>query len=593
MARADRIVFLVLACAAWAYVIARAFLVPVAHDEAGAFHMFVLTGDFVPFVTGWNAGNHLTQDALAQVSYFLFGESLIGLRMWSVLSFLLYAWYLWRCGPWFRSAFVRRCMWAALLCVAFMIEFFSLARGYGLAMAFWSMTIFHAARYMQERAYRDLLFALLGLALSLWSLLSMLMVLAGVLAVLGAFVLRDGALRQAPRRLVPVVLLGVVPWAAAVLFALGLKENGALYAGTGAGYFQGTLASVAGHVMDSWNAPWTLVLAVLTLCATGWWAARAAGPETRGTTIAAVLLLTVLFVDAFGQTLSSILLGSRLPTDRAALYLVQPIVMLVALSVDMIGARWSWTRVLAAGLLLLPLREARRANVDFAASWPDQAIPAEFYRIVAERQKRTDRPLIVGAQEFRAKSTWAFGSHAHGLRLNALDQFEFPQPVCDLLMIDTTGDPAPAGFRTIAKGGGGRIDLMERTEPLRTRILLDSVFSSPMSSDEFRTFWRADARPYRGMDLILEISSGIRSERGTINSIVYAYVEEEDGHKPYDRHVQVDHFRGSSHDAEFTLAEHLPRLGTRAARIEFGLYNPTYRTFSLDSARLRVREVLH
>ena len=593
MARADRIVFLVLACAAWAYVIARAFLVPAVHDEAGAFHMFVLTGDFVPFVTGWNAGNHLTQDALAQVSYFLFGESLIGLRMWSVLSFLLYAWYLWRCGPWFRSAFVRRCMWTALLCVPFMIEFFSLARGYGLAMAFWSMTIFHAARYMQERAYRDLLFALVGLALSLWSLLSMLMVLAGVLAALGAFVLRDKALRQAPRRLVPVVLLGVVPWAAAVLFALGLKENGALYAGTGAGYFQGTLASVAGQVMDSWSAPWALVLAVLTLCSIGLWSARAVGPESRGTTMAVALLLTVLFVDALGQTLSSVLLGSRLPTDRAALYLVQPIVMLVALSVDMIGARWSWARALATGLLLLPLREARHANLDFTACWPDQAIPAEFYRIVAERQKRTDRPLIVGAQEFRAKSTWAFGSHAHGLRLNALDQFGFPQPVCDLLMIDTTSNAAPTGFRTIAKGGGGRINLMERTEPLRTRILLDSVFSSPMSSDEFRTFWRADARPYRGMDLILEISSGIRSARGTINSIVYAYVEEEDGSKPYDRHVQVDHFRGSSHDAEFALAEHLPRLGTRAARIEFGLYNPAYRTFSLDSARLRIREVLH
>jgi len=321
------------------------------------------------------------------------------------------------------------------------------------------------------------------------------------------------------------------------------------------------------------------------------WAARAAGPESRGRATAVALLLTVLFVDALGQTLSAILLGSRLPTDRAALYLVEPIVMLVALSVDMIGARWSWARGLAAGLLLLPLREARRANVDFAACWPDQAIPAEFYRIVAERQNRTERPLIVGAQEFRAKSTWALGSHAHGLRLNALDQFDFPQPVCDLLMIDTTSDP-PTGFRTIAKGGGGRINLMERTEPLRTRVLLDSVFSSPMSSDVFRTFWRADARPYRGKDLILEISSGIRSARGTINSIVYAYVEEEDGNKPYDRHVQVDHFRGSSHHAEFALAEHLPRLGPRAARIEFGLYNPAYRTFSLDSARLRVREVL-
>lgn len=593
MVRADRIIFLVLACAAWAYVVARAFLVPAVHDEAGAFHMFVLTGDFVPFVTGWNAGNHFTQDALAQASYFLFGESLIGLRAWSVLSFLLYAWYLWRSGPWFRSTFVRWCMWAGLLCVPFMVEFFSLARGYGLAMAFWSMTIFHTVRYAQERSYRDLIVALIGLSLALWSLVSMLMILAGVLVVLGVHVLQGKTLRGEQRRLVPVVLLGVVPWSAAVLFALALKANGALYAGTGAGYFEGTLASVSGHVMNSWSPPWLLVLAVLVLVALGFWSARPAWMENRRTVIAASLLLAVLLVDALGQTLSSMLLGSRLPTDRAALYLVQPMIMLVALSVDLIGVRWTWTRVLAAVLLLLPLREARRANVDFAVCWPDQAIPAEFYRIVAERQQRSDRPLIVGAQEFQAKSTWAFGSHAHGLRLNALDQFEFPQPVCDLLMIDTTSQTAPTGFRTIARGDGGRINLMERTEPLRTRLLLDSVLSSPMSSDEFRTFWRADAKPFRGLDLIIEISADIRSERGTINSIVYAYVEDEDGHKPYDRHVQVDHFRGSSHDGAFVLAEHLPRLGPRAARIEFGLYNPAYRTFSLDSVRLRVREVLH
>ena len=592
MGRSDRIVFWVFAGAMWAYVIARAILVPAVHDEAGAFHMFVLTGDFVPFVAGWDVGNHVVFSALAQVSFFLFGESLPGLRVWCVLSFVLYAWYLWRSGDWFVSTMVRWCVWATLLCVPFMVEFFSLARGYGLAMGFWSMALFHLVRFMGSCRYRDLLAALSGTILATWSLLSMLVICGGVLGVLGVVAIRNKALRGAPRTWIAGIALGAVPLVGAVLFALGLQERGALYAGTDRGYVDGTISSICGPVLDMWNGAWTIVMLLCALMLGGLLATRSSPSSPAGTTTALSILSGLLLFDALVQTLSGVVLGSRGPMDRAALYLVQPAILAAALAVDTIGARVQLFRGLAVGLLIIPFRGIRQANVDYTSFWRDQAVPAEFYSIVAQRQRTADRPLLIGAQEFIAKSTWDFGARAHGLELNAVDQFGFPQPVCDLLMIDTTVYAPPAGFRVIARSGSGRNNLMERTEPLRTRVLVDSSFSSPMSDRQFRTFWDTDAERYRGRDLVLELSMGISSTRGTINSFVYAFVEEEDGTKPYDRHVTVDHNRGSSFHGSFTLAEHLPRLSERASRIGFGLFNPAWRRFSLDSVRLRVREVL-
>jgi hypothetical protein len=418
------------------------------------------------------------------------------------------------------------------------------------------------------------------------------MICGGMLVVLGVVAIRNKAVRGTPRIWIAVAALGAAPWVGAVLFALGLQERGALYAGTDRGYVDGTISSICGPVLDMWNGGWTIVTVLCALMLGGLLALRSRPSPPAGMVPALSILSGLLLFDALAQTFSGAVLGSRGPTDRAALYLVQPAIMAAALAVDAIGERVHLFRVLVVCLLFIPLRGIRQANVDYASFWRDQAVPAEFYRLVAERQRQADRPLLIGAQEFIAKSTWGFGARAHGLELNALDQFAFPQPVCDLLMIDTTAYTPPAGFRVIARSGSGRNNLMERTTPLRTRILVDSSFSLPLSDAQFRTFWRADAERYRGLDLVLELSTGITSTRGTISSIVYAFVEEEDGSKPYDRHVMVDHFRGSSFHGTFTLAEHLPRLSERASRIEFGLYNPAWRRFSLDSARLRVREVL-
>lgn len=588
MGRADHIVFLILACLAFAYVIARAALVPPILDEVGAFHSYVLTGDFVPFVAQWDAGNHAVYSALEQVSYFLFGESLFGLRIWSVLGFGLYAWYVWRCGPWFTSAVVRWCAWAALLCVPFMVEFFSLARGYGLAMGFWAMTLYHVASFISNPSRRELITVLTGITLTVWTLLSTLMACGLVIALLVFIIARGGSSLKRTTALLWVLALGVLPWMAALLFALGLREHGALYAGAKEGYAEGTVGSLGWEILGEFGVQWPLIIAVLTVAAIGLGLVRTAPRRNIVGGTALALLTALLLCDAGALSFSHILLGSNMPTDRVALYIVQPAVLVIALGIDAMSARWAWCGGLAVGLLLLPWREVREANVDHTSYWVEQAVPASFYRIVEERQRATDRPLIVGANVFIAKATWPFSFREQGMELNALDHDGFPQPLCDLLMIDSTVFEPPPGFRVIARAKSGRNNLMERVEPLRTKLMVDSSFSLCLSDDELRRLWEVAAERWTGRSLLLSVDTRIISSRGTLDSELSYTVRDSASEWLSHGHIPLDHYRGSSHDGRVRLGIRVPEVPATARSIGFNIYDPRHREYALDSVRVRI-----
>ncbi len=587
MARPDRVLFLLLAGATWVYVILRAWLVPVTHDEAGAFHMFVLTGDFVPFVARPDAGNHFIQDLLAQLSYFLLGQNLFGLRIWNVAAFGLYAWYLWRCGDLFKARTARWCAWAVLLCVPFAVEFFSLARGYGLSVAFWAMAWFHTLRFMERGRRMDLVMALLGTILALWSVLSSLMMAGGIIAMLG---LRAWLRDRSHRRLSLAIwaMLGVVPWVLAVLFAFHLRERDALYAGSHRGYLDGTIASLGEHVIGLWGIQIPIILVLLVSSVAGLLCLRYGRQGGTASMHALGILLGALLFDALAQSTAHIAMGSNVPTDRMALYLIQPAIMSIALGIDALGTRWPWVLACAPVLLALPGREVRRANLSYTMLWRDQAIPTAFYHAVDALQRRSGRLLLVGAQRFQANSTWSFSAHSLGLAVNELDPIDFPQPLCDLLIIDTTMHTAPPGFRTVAVDQAIPLNLMERVSPLRLRTIVDSTFSSPMSTDEHRLFWAADAEPYRGRSLVLEVISVIRSSRGTSAAEAHVKMTAEDGSWLFSRSTGVDHQRGSTGTGSFIWATHIPVVPDSAARLEFGSYNPGWRRFAMDSVRVRI-----
>ena len=239
----ERTLFIALAMLVWCIVIWQALTQPFVHDEARVYYNFVQVSKLLPFHTSWDAGNHLLSSCGAWVTTRLFGISHLSLRLFSVLCFVPYAWYGWRWGSFLPSFLVR---WPFLLCwtcTPFLLEFFSLFRGYGPGLAFLAMGSFHTVKWAQGHNQRDLVLALVGMSLAVWSNLALVVVHGVVLGYL--FVLHWPLRRSTPwHNWITLLLVGILPWVYAVLYGRGLAAHGALYYGTTAGLVNGTLASL-------------------------------------------------------------------------------------------------------------------------------------------------------------------------------------------------------------------------------------------------------------------------------------------------------------------------------------------------------------
>ena len=123
------------------YVLIRAYTLSFTHDESLSFTMII--GDSIWKKT---TNNHELNTILMSFSKKLFGTGEFSLRLPNVLSYVL---YLMGCFFIVRSS---KDTWlllfglSAILLNPFLIEFFSLARGYGLSLAFMLMSIFYLIR---------------------------------------------------------------------------------------------------------------------------------------------------------------------------------------------------------------------------------------------------------------------------------------------------------------------------------------------------------------------------------------------------------------------------------------------------------------
>ena len=78
--RNDRFAFVALVSVVFVYVLLRAALIPLVHDEATSFLAYAQSGRFLPFSSMWDANNHYLNSLLGWLGYKVFGLHLLALR---------------------------------------------------------------------------------------------------------------------------------------------------------------------------------------------------------------------------------------------------------------------------------------------------------------------------------------------------------------------------------------------------------------------------------------------------------------------------------------------------------------------------------
>lgn len=142
MNRTTKIIYYLCLLFAFSYVLIRGFTVGMTHDEALTYK--IIRGDEVLKET---ANHHWLNTHLSAISSQLFGAKEFALRLPNILSFGIFWFFLFHIAKTFLKSSATQLALLLMLCGnPFILDFFSLCRGYGISIAFVTASLFYVLR---------------------------------------------------------------------------------------------------------------------------------------------------------------------------------------------------------------------------------------------------------------------------------------------------------------------------------------------------------------------------------------------------------------------------------------------------------------
>jgi hypothetical protein len=583
---AQRLVFVFLAVLVWVVVITKAVTQPFVHDEARCYYLYVQTGEFLPYHSHWDAGNHVLSSFAAWIFTSVLGVSHLSLRLFSILCFPLYAAYGWCWASQWKGWMLRWSFLLAWIGTPFVLEFFWLFRGYGPALAFMAMGLFHGVRWVERSATRDLVLALVALLLADWANLGLVIVHALVVASMFVFLWVQ---RRGLRAVTWMIwtLLGLLPLVFALIYGMALSERGLLYYGTTNGLFSGTLASLLHFTLGLDRLPIRLLVLGLVV---GMLLVVVRTIKSDGPRHGVVFVVAILLLELAVRWLMWMLSDTPLPVDRTALHYQPLFILALALSVDRIQhfpkGRIRWV---AALMLLFPMMAYRTFSNGRSVIWPDQQVGPELMRALAAPSQRSDQAPIVGGSRY-LQPVVQLEARTQGMVVPLLDDVAWPDPKLDHLLLDTLHETVPLGHRIIHRSVRSALVLTERISPCSTRVLCGgSQPPATSNTDEFRDLYRGQVFDLAGSPIRLDLDAQFHTSSPAM--AVDLVVEQFDakGQKIADQRIALRTLWRSDRNGHIHLARLLPAQVDGSLLIF--LYNPERITYTMDHLELTLSTV--
>jgi hypothetical protein len=329
MNRSTQINYYLVLLFAFSYVIIRGFTLGITHDEALTYK--IIQGDEILKGT---ANHHWLNTQLSALSTSLFGAKEFALRLPNILSFAVFWFFLFRISKTFLKSSFTQLTLVLLLCGnPFILEFFSLCRGYGLSIAFVTASLFYVFRIVDLKSdskpvqyYLATGFAILALSANLNTLNYFLIAVA--LIVLSALVFK-------PKKQVVLLFILVILSGISLYFSLErlffLKDKKELYFGTG--NLNSTIDNLiysSFYFRDGFKEVFILrYLVYILLLLAGFLAIRRKQLFSPGAF--ALIILTSILIALVAENL---LFEALYPINRSSLYLYPIILLAFLLNMD-------------------------------------------------------------------------------------------------------------------------------------------------------------------------------------------------------------------------------------------------------------------
>lgn len=239
----------------------RAVYVPITIDEARSILDFSSRSVWNIISFGEDcasANNHILNTLLIKLSNGVLGPGELAHRFPSLLSHAFFLFFSIRVAGRVKNMFPSLCLFFLINTQPYLFDFFSLARGYGLAMAFLMMAIYYLLCYAHKSSPR---LATLCVVFSSMAMLSNFSSLVFLLAMCGALVCSFHIQhKELERREYRKALLANVRYPIIILLIMGiivfepvrkLKAFGDLYYGGEKGFWEDTVGSLANSLAYS------------------------------------------------------------------------------------------------------------------------------------------------------------------------------------------------------------------------------------------------------------------------------------------------------------------------------------------------------
>ncbi len=150
-------IFSLLGLAVFSFIVAKASLASFTHDESFTYLHF-MDQDFMDLLSHKRpyANNHLLNSMLMKYSELLFGYAEWALRLPNLLAslvFFSYTFLLVRSS----KGFISLAGFMLIVCNPILLDLFALARGYGLSIAFMTMSVYYLFKSLQRPSSKNLL----------------------------------------------------------------------------------------------------------------------------------------------------------------------------------------------------------------------------------------------------------------------------------------------------------------------------------------------------------------------------------------------------------------------------------------------------
>lgn len=385
--------------ALFTYAAVRAYTVSFTYDEAYTYLEHVLKNVFYQTVQDKMGGNHHLLNVWGMwLSHAMFGDGEFALRLPNLLAYIGYLYASARLSLQARGTILTIGCFALLNLHPYLIDFFSLARGYGIANGFMMLSLWQAWRYLREGHHlRRVVLAAVLAALSVMAhviMVNFLLAFAGTMALILLLRMRRSGSTAIRAHLMAVNAIALVGLAVIIPNVLGMASGGSLNFGCH-DWWTCSMRTLAERVV--YHIPYALsplmiiekalwwTLGICTVAVVLVWRARqwpALRPFLFGLGVLALCVLSFL--------LQRSLFGVPLPESRTALFLLPMVAfVLVAALLAWPGRRWMPGAISVAAVVPLVVLMHDAYNTRYAVEWK----PGGEVRKVLELVEKDHLPL--------------------------------------------------------------------------------------------------------------------------------------------------------------------------------------------------------